>query len=104
MRAGRLLFKGRGARAAPELRRVAPCHSAEMAPGEKAGRMRCGGAVPLDLSLFALRLQDISDMANSAIRERNKNVANEYQYEIIAIARELLDAVEADLRETTRAS
>ena len=52
--------------------------------------------MPLDLGLFALRLQDIDRLARAAMRERNKAVSDEYQQEIAALAAELLAALEAE--------
>lgn len=54
--------------------------------------------MPLDISLIALRLQEIGNLARNSLLEPDKQVSDQYQQEVVSIADELLEAVEAELR------
>jgi hypothetical protein len=54
--------------------------------------------MPLDISLIALRLQEIGNLARNSLREPDKRVSDQYQQQVVSIADELLEAVEAELR------
>jgi hypothetical protein len=52
--------------------------------------------MPVDLTVFELRLYDIRGLAHASLRAASKPVADEYQQEIAALAEELLRAIEAE--------
>jgi len=52
----------------------------------------------LDVSLLALRLQEIRHLARSSMREGDRAIVDQYQQQLVSIAEELLAAVEAELR------
>lgn len=58
----------------------------------------------LDVSLVALRLQEIRHLARSTLRETDPAIVGQYQEQLVSIAEELLAAVEAELRPGRRAS
>jgi len=52
----------------------------------------------LDVSLVALRLQEMRHLARSSLRESDRAIIDQYQEQLASIAEELLVAVEAELR------